>query len=127
VRLSLDEGKKLLQVVQQHVVAGQTWEMGDLLRHCPRCLKGQRLKDYRVRRLDTVLGRVRFRRPRLVSCDCEPPYFMPVEYCPFMFRIPERATPELQRLEATLASEMSFRRATDSYGCEARSTRCRSG
>lgn len=113
VGLSLDDGKKLLQTVQQHLVTAQTWEMSDLFRTCPVCFGRQRLKDYRKRRLDTVFGTVHFRSPRVISCDCEPPYFMAVEYCPFMLLVPERATPELQRLEASLASEMSYRRAAD--------------
>lgn len=76
-------------------------------RICPTCLEPQRLKDHRLRRLDTVFGTVRFRSPRLVACGCEPPFFLEVDYCPFMLLIPERSTPELQRLQATLASEMS--------------------
>jgi hypothetical protein len=111
VGLSLDDGKKLLQTLQQHVVESQTWELTEPYRICPTCLGLQRLKDYRVRRLDTVFGTVRFRSPRLISCDCEPPFFLEVAFCPFMLRLPERSTPELQRLQATLASEMSYRRA----------------
>jgi negative regulator of replication initiation len=36
-----------------------------------------------------------------------------MSFCPFMSVIPERSTPELQRLQASLASEMSYRRAAD--------------
>ena len=111
--LSLEDGKSLLQAVQQHVVAAQTWEMAEPFRSCQAFGRRQRLKDYRVRRLDTVFGTVRFRSPRLISCNCEPPCFMEVAFCPFMFLIPERATPELQRLQASLASEMSYRRAAE--------------
>jgi hypothetical protein len=113
VGLSLDDGKKLLHAVQQHVVESQTWELTEPYRICPTCLGLQRLKDYQVRRLDTVFGTVRFRSPRLISCDCEPPFFLEVAFCPFMLRLPERSTPELQRLQATLASEMSYRRAAN--------------
>lgn len=67
VGLSLDDGKKLLHAVQQHVVESQTWELTEPYRICPTCLGLQRLKDYRVRRLDTVFGTVRFRSPRLIS------------------------------------------------------------
>ena len=66
-----------------------------------------------MRRLDTVLGTVRFRSPRLIACNCQPPYCMELSFCPFMFLIPERAAPELQRLQASLASEMSYRRAAE--------------
>ena len=46
VGLSLDDGKRLLQTVQQHVVAAQTWEMAERYRICPACRRQQRLKDY---------------------------------------------------------------------------------
>jgi hypothetical protein len=72
LRLSLEDGKVLLQAVQQHVVAAQTWEMAEPFRSCQSCGRRQRLKDYRVRRLDTVFGTVRFRSPRLISCNCQP-------------------------------------------------------
>jgi hypothetical protein len=116
IGLSLDDGKRLLQTVQQHVVAAQTREMTGPYRLCRVCHREQRLKDYRVRRLDTVLGTVRFRSPRLIACDCQPPCFMELTFCPFMFLIPERATPELQRLQASLASEVSYRRAAEILG-----------
>ncbi len=113
IGLSLEDGKSLLHAVQQHVVAAQTWEIAEPYRSCQACGRRQPLKDYRVRRLDTVFGTVRFSSPRLISCNCEPPCFMEVSFCPFMFLIPERATPELQRLQASLAGEMSYRRAAE--------------
>ena len=70
VGLSLTDGKRLLQTVQQHVVAAQMWEMAGPYRLCRVCHREQRLVDYRVRRLDTVLGTVRFRSPRLIACNC---------------------------------------------------------
>ena len=100
VGLSLTDGKTLLQAVQQQVVGAQMWEMAGPYRLCRVCHREQRLKDYRVRRLDTVLGTVRFRSPRLIACNCQPPCFMELSFCPIMFLIPERATPELQRLQA---------------------------
>jgi len=107
------DGKRLLQAVQQHVVAGQMWELAEPYRLCRFCRREQQLKDYRVRRLDTVLGTVRFRSPRLIACNCQPPCFMELAFWPFMFLIPERSTPELQRLQASLVSEMSYRRAAE--------------
>jgi len=111
IGLSLEDGKQLLQAVQQQVVAAQAWEVGELHTVCPACRGSQRVKDYRVRRIDTVFGTVRFRSPRIVSCDCEPPYFLSIEFCPLMPIIPERSTPELQRLQATLAGQTTYRRA----------------
>ncbi len=41
VGLSLDDGKRLLQAVQQHVVAGQMWEMAGPYRLCRFCGREQ--------------------------------------------------------------------------------------
>ena len=73
VGLSLTDGKRLLQAVQQDVIGAQMWEMAGLHRLSRVCRREQRLKDYRVRRLDTVLGTVRFRSPRLIACNGQPP------------------------------------------------------
>ena len=92
IGLSLDDGKTLLQTIQQHVVTAQTWEISEPSRVCPACLGPQRLKDDRVRRLRTVFGTVRFRSPRLASCCYEPTYFMAIDFCPLTSQLPKRAT-----------------------------------
>jgi len=51
VGLSLTDGKRLLQAVQQHVVAAQVRKMAEPYRLCRVCRREQRVKDYRVRRL----------------------------------------------------------------------------
>jgi hypothetical protein len=111
IGLSLIDGKRLLQAVQQHVIAAQIGEMAAPYRFCRVCGREQRLKDYRVRRLDT--GHRAVSQPKADRLQCQPPCFMELTFCPFMFLIPERATPELQRLQASLASEMSYRRAAE--------------
>jgi len=44
------------------------------------------------------VGIVSFRSPRIVSCACEPPWYLETAFCPLWPIIPERATPELLAL-----------------------------
>ena len=63
VGLSLSDGKRLLQTVQQHVVAAQMWEMAGPHRLCRVCGREQRLKARLVPRFDTrALSRADRRR-----------------------------------------------------------------
>jgi hypothetical protein len=71
------------------------------------------LKDYRQRKVDTVFGTVSFRSPRILSCACEPPWYLETAFCPLWPIIPERATPELLALQAKLAAQMSYRRVVE--------------
>src|SRR6202521_1214068 len=95
VGLSLEDGKGLLRGLQQAVIQAQTDEICTLRRVCQRCHRWTELKDYRQRKVDTVFGIVSFRSPRIISCACEPPFFLAAPFCPLLSIIPERATPEL--------------------------------
>jgi hypothetical protein len=68
-------------------------------------------KDYRPRKIDTVFGTVRLRSPRIISCYCEPPFYLELPISPLAPLLPERATPELQLLQAKLCAGLSYRRA----------------
>lgn len=113
VGLSLEDGKRILSSLQQTFVRAQTDEICKLRRVCQRCHRWIAVKDYRQRKVDTVFGTVTFRSPRLISCHCEPPYFVEVAFCPLLPIIPERATPELLALEAKLAAQMSYRQVVN--------------
>ncbi|MNT35966.1 hypothetical protein D3C72_1720200 [compost metagenome] len=76
VGLSLADGKEVLHWLQQTVVAAQSEEIYALRRVRSRCGRWLALKDYRMRKVDTVFGRVAFRSARIVSYPCEPPYFL---------------------------------------------------
>lgn len=80
---------------------------------CCGCGRRTPIKDYRLRKVDTVFGTVRFRSPRIITCECEPPYFMSGPLRPLVPIVPERATPELQALQAQMAAQMSYRRAAE--------------
>ncbi|MFM0077621.1 ISKra4 family transposase [Paraburkholderia sediminicola] len=113
VGLSLADGKQLLHNLQQAVIPAQADEICALRRICRRCYRWTALKDYRQRKVDTVFGTVSFRSPRIVSCACEPPWYLETAFCPLWPIIPERATPELLALQAKLAAQMSYRRVVE--------------
>ena len=109
VGLSLDDGKDLLHKLQQVVIGAQSEEVCARRRFCSRCHRRLPLRDYRKRKVDTVFGTVAFRSARIVSCPCEPPYYLEIAYCPMSSYIPERATPELLALQAKLSALMPYR------------------
>ena len=98
VGLTLDDGKRLLHSLQQSVVRAQAEEIHELSRICRGCHRRTPIKDYRQRKIDTVFGTVTFRSPRIITCECDPPFFLTVPLRPLRPIVPERATPELQAL-----------------------------
>ena|SRR5471032_98485 len=56
VGLSLADGKQLLHNLQRAVIPAQVDEICGLRRICRRCHRWTALKDYRRRKVDTVLG-----------------------------------------------------------------------
>ena len=111
VGLSLADGKQLLQQLQQWVVASQADEFCALHRVCGSSRQMTPINDYQQRKVDTVFGRVNLRCPRIISCPCEPRYFVAVAFSPIKQILPERATAGLQLLQAKLCAQMSYRHA----------------
>lgn len=109
--LSLSDGKRILQELQQVLAAAQADELCALHRVCQRCQRWNPIKDYGQRKVETVFGPIRLTSPRIVSCPCEPPWFLETPYSPLVALIRERATPELQLLQAKLCAGMSYRKA----------------
>jgi hypothetical protein len=109
--LSLTDGKALMQRLQQTIAGAQAEELCELHRVCQRCHRWNPVKDYRLRKIDTVFGTVRLRSPRIISCSCEPPFYLELPILPLAPLFPERATPELQLLQAKLCADLSYRRA----------------
>ena len=64
VGLSLQDGKRLLERVQQAVVQLQAYEYCQLHRMCKRSHRWNPVKDYYQRKLDTISGRVCIGSPR---------------------------------------------------------------
>jgi hypothetical protein len=109
--LSLTDGKALLQQIQQTVACAQADELCKLHRVCQNCRRWNPVKDYRLRKIDTVFGTVNLRSPRIISCPCEPPWYLELPIFPLAPLFRERATPELQLLQAKLCANLSYRRA----------------
>ncbi|MEO8925469.1 MAG: ISKra4 family transposase [Caldimonas sp.] len=109
--LSLSDGKQVMHALQQAVASAQANEICGLHRVCQRCSRWNPVKDYRQRKVETVFGVVHLTSPRIVSCPCEPPWFLELPCSPLAALLRERATPELQLLQATLCAQMSYRRA----------------
>lgn len=111
--LSLSDGKALLKQLQQTVASAQADELCELHRVCQHCLRWNPIKDYRPRKVETVFGTVSLRNPRIMSCPCESPFYLELPILPLAPVIPERATPELQLLQAKLCAGLSYRRAAN--------------
>jgi hypothetical protein len=102
--LSLTDGKALLQRLQQTIAGAQAEELCELHRVYQRCHRWNPVKDYRQRKIDTEFGTVRLRSPRVISCSCEPPFYLELPIFPLAPLFPERATPELPLLQAKLTT-----------------------
>src|SRR5271157_473543 len=68
------------------------------------------VKDYRGRRLDTVLGTVRLRVPRYRRCQCRSGTQV---WNPISEVLSGRVTPELRHLQVSLGAQISYRKAAD--------------
>ena len=71
-RLSLEEGRHLLKVLQEAVARSQIHAYDSARRCCRHCGAYRRIKDWRGRVVATSLGEVRVRVPRVFSCLCTP-------------------------------------------------------
>jgi hypothetical protein len=74
--LSLADGKALLERLQQTIAGAQADELCELHRVCRSCHRRNPVKDYRLRKIDTVFDTVRLRSARIISCPCEPPFYL---------------------------------------------------
>jgi hypothetical protein len=106
--VNLEESKRIANRLQDTVVKQQLQEHCEQRRKCPTCGKKRPVKDFRRRRLDTVLGTVRLRVPRYRGCQC-------CSGAQIWSPIPEvfsgRVTPELLHLQVSLGAQISYRKA----------------
>jgi hypothetical protein len=107
--LSLGDGKQIMHRLQQTVATAQTDEFCELQRVCPCCHRWNPIKDYRPLKIDTVFGTVSLLSPRIISCPCEPPWYLEMPISPIVSLFRDRATPELQMLQARLCASLSYR------------------
>jgi hypothetical protein len=109
VGLTLTDGKRTLAGLQDHLVQAQAEEYCGQRRLCSHCGSQRPLKDVRARRLLSTFGTVEVRAPRFLPCRCAVTrrhIFNPVAEI-----MPDRCTPEYERVIAKMGSLLPFRRA----------------
>src|SRR6202021_2331257 len=70
VGLTIEEGKAILESLQNEVVTAQVQQHGVNIRSCPRCGSAFRTKGYYRSTLRSVYGKVGMRIRRLGGCSC---------------------------------------------------------
>jgi hypothetical protein len=109
IGLTLADGKRTLAGLQGHLVRGQTEEYCRGRRRCPRCGSQRPLKDVRTRRLLSLFGTVEVQAPRFLPCRCAVTCHRTLS--PVAEILPDRCTPEYERLVAKMGSLLPYRRA----------------
>ena len=95
--VNLQESKQIANRLQDTVVKQQLHEHCEQRRKCLTCGKQRPVKDFRCRRLDTVLGTVRLRVPRYRRCQCRSGTQV---WSPISEVLSGRVTPELRQSQA---------------------------
>ena len=106
--VNLQESKQIVNRLQGTVVKQQLEEHCEQRRECLTCGRLRPVKDYRRRRLDTVLGTVRLRVPRYRHCKC---HCGTQVWNPISEVLSGRVTPELRHLQVSLGAQISYRKA----------------
>src|SRR5215218_10304511 len=112
--LRLEEGKAVLAAVQRHLVAAQVGEHCRGRRRCDLCGAPRPLKDWRPRRLISLFGVVEVRAPRFDPCRCGVACRRSVT--PVAEIMPDRCTPEYERVVAAMGATLPYRRALKLLG-----------
>src|SRR3954451_21044574 len=68
--ITLSQGKQLLGLIQQEVIAAQCRELAIRRPSCRSCAAVCQLKDYRPRQIATLFGQVTVRLPRFRCASC---------------------------------------------------------
>ena len=109
VGLTLADGKRTLAGLHDHLVRAQAEEYCRQRRLCSHCGLHRPLKDVRARRLLSVFGTVEVRAPRFMPCRCAVTNRHILN--PIADIMPDRCTPEYERLIAKMGSQFPYRRA----------------
>jgi hypothetical protein len=112
--LGLEEGKAILAAVQRHLVAVQVDEHCSSRRRCNRCGAQRPLKDLRRRGLTSLFGVVEVRAPRFGPCRCGVASRRTIT--PVAEIMPDRCTPEYERVVAAMGAALPYRRALTLLG-----------
>jgi hypothetical protein len=109
IGLTLVDGKHMLAAVQRHLVEAQTEDHCRRRRRCQRCGMPRPLKDLRSRRLVSLFGTVDVRAPRFTPCRCAVTCRRTLS--PVGEIMPDRCTPEYERVVAKMGALLPYRRA----------------
>jgi hypothetical protein len=107
--LTLADGKRVLAGLQHHLVQAQAEEYCRQRRVCSHCRSQRPLKDVRARRLTSLFGTVEVRAPRFLPCRCAVTHRHTLN--PVAEIMPDRCTPEYERVIAKMGSLLPYRRA----------------
>src|SRR5215218_2962087 len=107
--LGLAESKAILAALQRHLVTAQVDEHCRDRRRCDRCGARRPLKDWRPRRLASLFGVVAVRAPRFGPCRCG--VACRRSLTPAAEIMPDRCTPEYERVVAAMGAALPYRRA----------------
>ena len=107
--LTLEEGKATLAGLQRHLVRAQVEEHCRDRRPCQRCGAQRPLKDLRPRGLTSLFGVVEVRAPRFGPCRCGVASRRTIT--PVAEIMPDRCTPEYERVVAAMGAALPYRRA----------------
>jgi hypothetical protein len=109
VGLTLADGKRTLAGLQDHLVQAQAEEYCRQRRRCSHCGSQRLLKDVRARRLLSLFGTVEVPAPRFSPCRCAVTHQHTLN--PIAEIMPDRCTPEYERLIAKMGSLLPYARA----------------
>jgi hypothetical protein len=109
VGLRLAEGKQILAETQRRLVQAQTDEHCRRRRVCQRCQSRRPVKDLRSRRLVSLFGTVAVKAPRFKPCPCAVTCGRTLN--PVAEIMPDRCTPEYERMLAKMGALLPYRRA----------------
>jgi hypothetical protein len=107
--LQLEESKATLAALQRHLVVAQVDEHCRGRRRCDRCGAQRPIKDLRPRRLISLFGVVEVRAPRFAPCRCG--VACRRSTTPVAEIMPDRCTPEYERVVAAMGAALPYRRA----------------
>jgi hypothetical protein len=112
--LSLEDGKTILNAIEQDIIQAQVDIQSEFCGACIHCQEPQRVTDTRKRRLDTVFGRVTVRCRRFIRCTCrggKATNLWPLAHWSELGM--KRSTPERTYLLAEWGSKLPYRKAAE--------------
>jgi hypothetical protein len=109
IGLTLAEGKTILATLQARLVEAQADAYCAARRQCGHCGSSRAMKGWRRRRLVTLFGTVELPAPRFKPCRCG--VASRQHLSPLSEVMPDRCTPEFERMMARLGSLVAYGRA----------------